>query len=159
MDNILSIYGLIFIIMFAIVLIRIVISAETKGRIRDLKGNSLEVTPEEFFRLRNKKKAFNNRKNISTDMDFAGIYIIYNKTRNMYYIGQSKNVFKRVNSHFTGKGNGDVYADYKYGNQFTISMIALEGSGFSTLNALEKNAISTYNAYSKGYNKTKGNRG
>lgn len=92
-------------------------------------------------------------------MDFAGIYIIYNKTRNMYYIGQSKNVFKRVNGHFTGKGNGDVYADYKYGNQFTISMIALEGSGFSTLNALEKNAISTYNAYSKGYNKTKGNRG
>lgn len=38
-------------------------------------------------------------------------------------------------------------------------MIALENSGFSTLNELERNAIMTYDAYSHGYNKTRGNRG
>ena len=38
-------------------------------------------------------------------------------------------------------------------------MIALENSGFTTLNELERNTIATYNAYAKGYNKTRGNRG
>lgn len=37
-------------------------------------------------------------------------------------------------------------------------MIALKNSGFSTLNELERHTIATYNAYSKGYNKTRGNR-
>ena len=59
--------------------------------------------------------------------------------------------------HFTGKGNGDVYYDYKSGDQFTIKMISLENSGFYDLNSLEKSAISKYNAYYKGYNKTRGN--
>lgn len=77
----------------------------------------------------------------------------------MYYVGQGKKVFQRVNSHFTGHGNGDVYADYKYGDKFTIKMIALDNSGFTTLNKLERNTIATYNAYSKGYNKTRGNKG
>lgn len=77
----------------------------------------------------------------------------------MYYVGQGKKVFQRVNNHFTGHGNGDVYADYKYGDKFTIKMIALSKSGFSTLNELERNTIRTYDAFSKGYNKTRGNKG
>ena len=56
------------------------------------------------------------------------------------------------------KGNDDVYVDYKYGDYFTIRMVALENSGFNSLNELEKNAIAKYNAYSRGYNKTRGNR-
>ena len=77
----------------------------------------------------------------------------------MHYVGQGQQVFRRVNSHFTGRGNGDVYADYKYGDEFTIRMIALSESGFLTLNALECHAIDVYGAYSHGYNKTRGNRG
>jgi hypothetical protein len=38
----------------------------------------------------------------------------------MHYIGKSTNVFIRINSHFTGKGNGDIYADWKYGDSFKI---------------------------------------
>lgn len=52
-----------------------------------------------------------------------------------------------------------MYADYKYGDEFTIKMIALENSGYKTLNELERNTISVYNAFSKGYNKTRGNKG
>lgn len=91
--------------------------------------------------------------------NFPGVYILFNRSKNMYYVGQGKQVLNRVNSHFTGKGNGDVYADYKYGDEFTIKMIALDGSGFQTLNELERNTILHYNAFSNGYNKTRGNRG
>ena len=55
----------------------------------------------------------------------------------MYYVGQGKQVLNRVKAHFTGQGNGDVYADYKYGDEFTIKMISLDNSGFDTLNELE----------------------
>ena len=54
-------------------------------------------------------------------------------------MGQGKAVLDRVNHHFSGRGNGDVYADYKYGDFFTIKMIKLENSGFYTLNELERN--------------------
>ena len=77
----------------------------------------------------------------------------------MYYVGQSVKLIGRVNNHFTGHGNGDVYADWKNGDKFTIKMIKLEGSGYSSLNALEKDMIRAFNAYTKGYNKTRGNMG
>lgn len=132
-----------------------------KEKIRGLADNALEVTPQEFFKIRNASNGGRGKKHISIQHDFAGMYILYNHTKNMYYVGQGKKVFQRVNSHFTGHGNGDVYvyADYKYGDNFTIRMIALENSGFGTLNQLERNAIATYNAYAKGYNKTRGNKG
>ena len=37
-------------------------------------------------------------------------------------------------------------------------MISLEKSGYISLNELERHTIMTYNACSKGYNKTRGNR-
>lgn len=141
------------------VLCTIVRTLNIKKKIKGLSDSVLEITPEEFFKIRNSSNGGRGRKHISTEYDFSGVYIIYNHTQDMYYVGQGKKVFQRVNNHFTGHGNGDVYADYKYGDDFTIKMIALEKSGFKTLNELERNTIMTYNAYSRGYNKTKGNKG
>ena len=76
----------------------------------------------------------------------------------MYYVGQGKKVLDRVNSHFTGRGNGDVYADYKYNDSFKIGIIPFNNSDFSSLNELEMKEKKTYNAYTKGYNKTRGNQ-
>ena len=87
-----------------------------------------------------------------------GVYILFNQTRQMFYVGQAQRVFDRVYQHFTGKGNGDVYADYKYGQQFLIQMIALKNTDFSSLNELERYMIQRYDAYYSGYNKTRGNR-
>lgn len=94
----------------------------------------------------------------SLTLNFAGVYILFNSTKNMYYVGQGKEVLNRVNAHFTGKGNGDVYADYKYGDKFTIKIISLEKSGYLSLNELERHTIMTYDSFASGYNKTRGNR-
>ena len=101
-------------------------------------------------------KEFLNKK--STLGEMTGVYIIYNKSKNMYYVGQSVKTVQRVNSHLSGRGNGDVYADYKYGDEFTVKIIPLNKSGYDTLDDLERDMINTYNAYSSGYNKTRGNR-
>lgn len=104
------------------------------------------VSPKEFFELRKKQNG-----------DIVGVYIIYNKTKNLYYVGQAKKLFSRIYQHFTGHGNGDVYADYKYGDEFVIKIVRLTISGYDDIDLLEKDLIKRYNAYSHGYNKTSGN--
>ena len=133
--------------------------ASIKERIRELSDKGLETTPDEFFKIRKATLGSNLNKYVTDPIDFSGVYILYNKTKNKYYVGQDKNMFQRVNSHLTGHGNGDVYVDYKTGDEFTVILIALKISGFSTLNELERHFIRYYNAYSQGYNKTRGNSG
>ena len=128
------------------------------NQIEGLANGTMEMTPEEFFQFRDFSFGGKGRPKYALHHDFEGIYILYNRTKNMYYVGQAKKIFERVNSHFSGRGNGDVYADYKYGDEFTIKMISFKDSGFDSLNALERAAISKYNAFARGYNKTRGNR-
>lgn len=153
-------YALAFYIVFAVIIVVYSVYKKQKinKQIDGLANNVLEMTPEEFMKMRKTSFGGRGRPSYVLTKNFAGVYILFNKTKNMYYVGQGKQVLNRVNAHFTGKGNGDVYADYKYGDIFTIKMIALENSGFQSLNDLERNTIRRYNAYSKGYNKTRGNR-
>ena len=118
-----------------------------------------EMSIKTFLHLRNAHQGGQGRKHISSNYDFPGIYIIHNLTKDKYYVGQGVKLFRRANNHFTGHGNGDVYADYKYGDDFTIKLIPLAGSGFRSLNELERQAIYDYRANITGYNKTKGNQG
>lgn len=122
-------------------------------KVKNLSKTKVELTPQEFMQLRAQTFGERHKK-----LNFEGVYIIFNATKNKYYVGQGKKVLDRVNMHFTGKGNGDIYADYKYGDEFTIKIIGLKRSGYRSLNALERDTIATYDAYAKGYNKTKGNR-
>ena len=133
--------------------------SHNKKRLKRTQSGAIELTPEEFFRMRKESLGKNGKTSFGLTHNFAGVYVLYNKTKNMYYVGQGQRVFDRVNSHFTGKGNGDVYADYKYGDEFTITTFALEESGYSSLNELERSAIEAYGAFANGYNKTRGNRG
>lgn len=68
------------------------------------------------------------------------------------YIGQSVNVTNRVHGHFTGKGNGDVYADLKYGRFAFVQMIPCERDD---LNELERALIDAFDA-TESYNNTVG---
>lgn len=110
------------------------------------------LSPEGFFELRNSYKGH------MQDFDFMGCYVIHNLTNDMYYVGQATHVPQRVNAHFTGKGNGDVYADYRYGNQFEIYMVDITTTNYRRLDDLERDLIATYDAYNRGYNKTRGNK-
>ncbi|WP_231348745.1 GIY-YIG nuclease family protein [Bacillus mycoides] len=147
-----SLYFSIFIfIVFIFIILSFLFQVREQKKIREqifkLANNTLELAPEEFFKMRNKSFGGKGRALYSNNYNFAGVYILHNKSKDLYYIGQGKQVLNRVNNHFTGKGNGDVYADYKYGDYWTIKMIALENSGFNTLNELERYAIETYDSY------------
>lgn len=159
MDNYITLIIIGYILLsISAIIFRILKKLRINKQIDDLANNVSEMTPEEFIKMRNTSFGGRGRPSHALTRNFAGVYILYNKSKNMYYVGQGKQVLNRVNAHFTGKGNGDVYADYKYGDIFSIKMIALENSGFNSLNELERNTIARYNAFSNGYNKTRGNR-
>lgn len=110
-------------------------------------SQSKSITPKEFFQIKGEQTG-----------DVVGVYIIHNESKDMYYIGQAKRLFFRINQHFTGHGNGDVYADFKYGDEFVIQIIPLADSGYQDIDLLEKDMIQKYDAYHRGYNRTRGNR-
>ena len=73
--------------------------------------------------------------------DFEGVYVLHNISKEMYYVGQSITVIDRAKSHLKGSGNGDVYADFKYGDKFEVIILALEDTNCSSLNELERITI------------------
>ena len=114
-------------------------------RLRGLAGGG--ATADEFLATRDALR----------QSDFTGVYVLHNKSKDMYYVGQSVKVIDRVGQHLTGHGNGDVYADFKYGDEFEVSTVSLVDSGYGSLNDLERDTIAAYDAYNNGYNRTAGN--
>ena len=84
-------------------------------------------TPVEFFEYKR-----------TVSGDAVGVYIIYNIDKDKFYVGQAKRLLYRINQHFTGHGNPDVYGDYRQGDSFRIAMIKLIDSGYEDLDKLEK---------------------
>ena len=94
--------------------------------------------------------------------DFSGCYVIlifekpvrgrrFSGWENIY-VGQSVNVCQRVHNHFNGKGNGNVYADIKYGKYAYVRLIPVKPK---RLNDMETALIEAFSATSS-YNKTQG---
>ncbi len=151
-----------------LILIALVLDARDRAREREhrqqiraymngLASNSVEMTPEAFLAMRNASFGGRGNPHYSNRFNFTGIYVLINHTQNMCYVGQATRILDRVAAHFSGRGNGDVYADYRNGNRFTIRAIALANSGFASLDALEKAFIQHYGAYTNGYNRNRGN--
>ena len=88
----------------------------------------------------------------------ASVYFLKNIHNNKVYIGQSEKPLDRVFTHFTGRGNGDVYADYKYGADFLVRFYVFDPNQFRDINELEYHLIRIYESDKTGYNRQAGNR-
>jgi hypothetical protein len=123
-------------------------SRRRRERMEALMTGVEALTAEEFLRY-----------TVPSAGEVTGVYVLHNVTSDRYYVGQSKCVLARVRHHLTGSGNGDVYADYRRGDAFEVSVISCARSGYTSINALERDLIAHYDAYTRGYNKTAGNAG
>ena len=74
------------------------------------------------------------RKSLTQQGEITGIFIVHNATKDLYYVGQSAKAIDRAAIQFLGRGNCDVYADYKYGDSFSVRIIPLSESGYESLN-------------------------
>lgn len=81
------------------------------------------------------------RKALTQQGEITGIFIVHNATKDLYYVGQSAKAIDRAAIQFLGRGNCDVYADYKYGDSFSVRIVPLSESGYESLNELKRAAI------------------
>lgn len=96
-------------------------------------------------------------KGLLKEQNGPGAYVLTNMSTGRSYVGQSVRIVDRVNAHLTGSGNGDVYADLKNGDRFSIRLISLYDTHYKDLNSLEKFLIGVHDSYRNGYNRTRGN--
>lgn len=83
--------------------------------------------------------------------DITGLYVLHNQTKGLCYVGQSAGAIARAAAQLLGRGNKDVYADYKYGDAFSVRIIPLEGSGYSNLKDFKRAAVQAFAATSNMY--------
>lgn len=93
----------------------------------------------------------------------ANTYVIRNNKNERCYVGQSKDVIRRLKQHFRNNQpvNPIFQHDYDMASSteretlFSVKVIPLESK--DELDRVEKDLISVYSAYATGYNSTKGN--
>ncbi len=92
-----------------------------------------------------------------------GCYIIHNVENGKYYVGQSKDILKRLKQHFRGtQPNNIIFAEDYYSSHmehkedmFEVRIVPLQTK--DELDPTEKELIEYYDAYQHGYNGTSGN--
>lgn len=93
----------------------------------------------------------------------TGCYIIHNIEKDKYYVGQSKDVLKRLKQHFKGTiPINSIFAEDYYtsnmankDNLFEVRIIRCYTK--DELDSLEKELIFDYDSLNNGYNRTSGN--
>ena len=93
----------------------------------------------------------------------TGVYVIRNNKNERCYVGQSKDVMKRLKQHFRNNQpvNPIFQHDYDMASSteretlFSVKVISLGSK--DELDRVEKDLITVYSAYATGYNSTQGN--
>lgn len=86
------------------------------------------------------------RKALIQQGEVTGVFIIHNVTKDLYYVGQSAKAIDRAALQFLGRGNCDVYADFRYGDSFDVRIVALPGSRYESLTELKRSVIQALEA-------------
>lgn len=81
---------------------------------------------------------------IMKNFDFEGIYVIYNKKWDLYYVGKGKKVFHKIERHFNGYGNKEIYTCWKRNEEFLVHGIRLDKSGYDNLDLLARDTVENY---------------
>ena len=92
-----------------------------------------------------------------------GVYVIRNRELDKFYVGQSKDVMKRLRDHFTGTEPKNIifaedYYQSKFDNKHELFEFRIEV--LETKNELDRREmelIAEYDSFNNGYNKTAGN--
>ena len=66
---------------------------EINQKITKLSNNEIELSISDFLRMRNQTFGGQWSSQYVKDKQFPGVYILYNKTKNMYYVGQAQYIY------------------------------------------------------------------
>jgi hypothetical protein len=141
--------------------------AEEEARVKELKKAENREKLENFKRTKDElqdrlraqfsEKAWRPLASIlnSADKGGVGIYVLFNASKNKYYVGQAKQIFKRVRDHFAVE---DIARDYLCGDEIRVKFLTANEIGADyRLDHIERTGIEIFDADKGGYNRTTGN--
>lgn len=94
----------------------------------------------------------------------VGCYVIHNKENDKYYVGQSKDVMKRIKQHFKGTVPAnmifaeDYYMSTFYDKDDLFEVKIIQCATKNELDDTERALIEKYDSFHSGYNGTGGNK-
>ena len=124
-------------------LLIILVASKQQEELLELRQSLLEDDPQI---IASAEEFMSQRKALIQQDEITGVFIVHNATKDLYYVGQSAKAIDRAAMQFLGRGNCDVYADYKYGDSFDIRIVPLSESGYENLNELKRAAIQALDA-------------
>jgi hypothetical protein len=90
----------------------------------------------------------------SADKGSIGIYVLYNETKNKYYVGQAKAISARIRKHFEVE---PIARDFLSGDRILVKTLAAGELNDYRIDHIEKIGIELFAGDTDGYNKTAGN--
>ena len=140
--------------------------AEAQQQIKELKRADAKVKLENFKQTREQLKdklraQFDtkqweplNKILSSADKGGVGIYVLFNATKNKYYVGQAKQIYKRIRDHFAVE---DIARDFLGGDEINATFLtANELDADYRIDHIERLGIEIFGADKGGYNKKEG---
>ncbi|MBS6653338.1 MAG: hypothetical protein KH283_04760 [Collinsella sp.] len=121
----------------------VITASKQQEKLLELRQSLLEDDPQI---VASAEEFMAQRKALTQPGEITGIFIVHNATKDLYYVGQSAKAIDRAAIQFLGRGNCDVYADYKYDDSFNVRIVPLSGSGYENLNELKRAAIQALEA-------------
>lgn len=131
------------------------IKTEEQAKMKKIKPLAVKIEQVEQFIPLSQVAAYSN------DNPRKGCYIIRNVENNKYYVGQSKDILKRLHQHFAGtKPKNIIFAEDYFksknpDNLFEVRFVFCETK--DELDETERFYIEKYDAFRNGYNGTAGN--
>ena len=92
-------------------LLLVITASKQQEKLLGLRQSLLEDDPQI---VASAEEFMSQRKALNQQGEITGIFIVHNATKDLYYVGQSAKAIDRAAIQFLGRGNCDVYADYKY---------------------------------------------
>ena len=84
-----------------------------------LASSQISMTPENFMRLRNASAGGRGNPHVSNRYNFTGVYILFNQTRQMFYVGQAQRVLTGCTSILREKETGMCTPIISMGSSFS----------------------------------------
>lgn len=94
------------------------------------------------YDISNKQRDIKFMKNL----DFPGVYIIYNPKSKQHFVGKGKTVLKKIDRQFRGYGNQDIFTAYQKNIKLTVRAIKLENSDYDNVDILARDISIKLNA-------------
>lgn len=120
------------------------------------KGDRDNVEPEELDNLIDNTSEMSAQEfffEYATAAEISGCFVLHNRSKDKYYIGKGDRIAQRVFWYLCGGGNADIYADYAFGDAFTVKVFPIEDSSYASVDALERALFKKYVSYGHLYNR------